>query len=137
MFEIPPGAPNQEVIARYTFRRPGVINQLLPHMHVRGKDFEYLLHWPDGRTETILRVPDHRFNWQLSYKLETPLAVPAGTRIECIAHFDNSANNPRNPDPSATVRFGEKSWQEMMVGFMDVGTETVMTRKAFSSAVKQ
>ena len=105
-------------------------------MHVRGKDFEYRIIWPDGRTDTLLKVPNYHFNWQLSYRLETPLQVPVGTRIECIAHFDNSPNNPRNPDPTATVHFGEQSWEEMMVGFMDVSAETNMSQKAFSTPAR-
>ncbi len=112
-FKIPPGALNHEVASRFTFRNPCVINKFLPHMHVRGKDYEVRVLWPDGHSETLLRVPSYRFNWQLSYKLETPLAVPAGTVIESISHFDNSPNNPWNPDPKATVHFGEQSWEEM------------------------
>jgi len=136
-FEVPPGAGDYEVISRYTFRHPAVINAFLPHMHVRGKDFEYRITWPDGRTETLLRVPRYRFFWQLSYKLETPLAVPVGARIECIAHLDNSPNNPLNPDPAATVRFGEQSWEEMVVGFMDVSSPGITSRKAMAAPARQ
>jgi hypothetical protein len=130
-FEIPPGAANYEVVSRYTFRNPAVITQLFPHMHLRGKDFEYRVIYPDGRTETLLKVPKYRFNWQLSYRLETPVTVPAGTRVECVAHFDNSPNNPYNPDPKAAVHFGEQSWEEMSVGFIDVAIDASMTRRQF------
>jgi hypothetical protein len=131
-FAIPPGDANYEVVGRFTFRNPGVVTALFPHMHLRGKDFEFRAVYPDGRTETLLRVPKYRFHWQLSYKLETPLAVPAGTRIEAIAHFDNSPNNPWNPDPTATVHFGEQSSEEMLVGFIDVAIDASMSRQAFS-----
>ncbi|MDQ6678353.1 MAG: thiol-disulfide isomerase [Acidobacteriota bacterium] len=133
-FEIPPGAPNYEVVSRFTFRNPGVINSLLAHMHVRGKDFEIRARWPDGRSETLLRIPKYNFSWQLSYKLETPLAVPAGTILESVAHFDNSPNNPRNPDPKAAVRFGEQSWEEMAIEFIDVSIDSTMSKKAFLKA---
>jgi hypothetical protein len=89
-------------------------------MHLRGKAFEYRAVYPDGRTEILLRVPRYDFFWQLDYKLAEPLKLPPGTRIECTAWYDNSANNPRNPDPTATVGFGEQSWDEMMFGFYDV-----------------
>jgi hypothetical protein len=131
-FAIPPGDANYEVVSRYTFRNPGVITALFPHMHLRGKDFEFRVIYPDGKTETLLRVPNYRFHWQLSYKLETPLAVPANTRVEGIAHFDNSPNNPWNPDPTATVHFGEQSSEEMLVGFIDVAIDASVSRSAFA-----
>jgi hypothetical protein len=135
-FAIPPGDPNYEVVSRYTFRNPGVITALFPHMHLRGKDFEFRATYPDGHTETLLRVPNYRFHWQLSYKLETPLAVPAGTRVDGIAHYDNSPNNPWNPDPTATVHFGEQSSEEMLVGFIDVSIDASISRSAFSRSAK-
>jgi len=92
---------------------------LMPHMHLRGKDFKYTAVYPDGRRETVLSVPRWDFNWQGSYRLARPLKLPAGTRIECKAHFDNSANNPNNPDSSKLVRWGEQTWEEMMIGFAD------------------
>ena len=99
---------------------------LLPHMHLRGKDFEYRVAYPDGREETILRVPRYDFNWQLSYYLDKPLFLPKGTTIECTAHFDNSPNNPANPDPTKTVHYGEQSWDEMMFGFFDVAVSPTL-----------
>ena len=96
---------------------------LMPHMHLRGKDFEYRLVYPTGESQTILRVPRYDFNWQLFYYLAEPLVLPKGTRIECTAHFDNSPNNPSNPDPTKEVRWGDQSWEEMMIGWFDVAVD--------------
>jgi len=87
--------------------------------------------YPDGRTETLLRVPKYDFFWQLDYKLAKPLVIPPGTTVECTAWFDNSPNNPHNPDPTATVRFGEQSWEEMMIGFYDIVIPADMTLNDF------
>jgi hypothetical protein len=119
-FQIPPGDPNYRVDAKNTFPNGATILGFLPHMHLRGKAFEYRAVYPDGRTEVLLRVPKYDFFWQLDYKLAEPLKLPPGTRIECTAWYDNSANNPRNPDPTATVSFGEQSWEEMMFGFYSI-----------------
>jgi hypothetical protein len=91
----------------------------MPHMHLRGKDFEYRVVFPDGRSEVLLSVPRFDFNWQSNYRLEKPLRLPVGTRIDCTAHFDNSTANPNNPDPTKEVRWGDQTWEEMMIGFVD------------------
>jgi hypothetical protein len=88
-------------------------------MHVRGKDFKFTAYYPDGRTEVLLNVPHYDFNWQLHYTLQDPLHVPKGTRIECIAHYDNSVNNKFNPDPTKDVHWGDQTFEEMMIGFFD------------------
>jgi hypothetical protein len=95
-------------------------------MHLRGKSFEYRILFPTGEKETILVVPRYDFNWQLSYYLEKPMLLPKGTVIECTAHYDNSANNPHNPDPGSEVRYGDQSWEEMMFGFFDVAIDAGM-----------
>jgi hypothetical protein len=118
-FVIPPGAPNYEVRAQYEFDQDSHIISLMPHMHLRGRDIVYRAIYPDGRTEILLSVPKYNFNWQVYYYPKTPIAVPKGTRIEAIAHYDNSTNNPGNPDPSKEVRFGEQTWDEMMNAFFD------------------
>ncbi len=118
-FLIPPGADNHEVRSVFTFDEESQILSLLPHMHYRGKDFTYTAVWPDGRRQTILRVPRWDFNWQTVYVLAEPLTLPAGSRLECVAHYDNSAANPANPDPTRAVRFGDASYDEMMIGFVD------------------
>jgi hypothetical protein len=93
---------------------------LHPHMHYRGKDWEYRAVYPTGETEILLRIPHWNFGWQFNYFLEKPRLLPPGTRIECTAHYDNSANNPNNPDPKKDVIYGEQSWDEMMSGWMEV-----------------
>jgi hypothetical protein len=119
-FAIPPGDANYEVDSKFTLQDDATLEMLLPHMHLRGKDFLYKIAYPDGRTETILSVPHYSFSWQLSYYLDKPMMLPKGTTIECVAHYDNSPNNPANPDPTKEVHFGEQSWDEMMFGFFDV-----------------
>jgi mono/diheme cytochrome c family protein len=119
-FKIPPGDPNYAVVAKNTFPNGATLLNFFPHMHLRGKSFEYRAFYPDGKSEVLLRVPKYDFFWQLDYKLSEPLVVPPGTRIECTGWFDNSPNNVHNPDPTATVRFGEQSWEEMMIGFYDI-----------------
>lgn len=118
-FAIPAGADNYEVKSATTFRQDAQLLSFLPHMHLRGKDFEYRVQFPDERSEVLLRVPRYDFNWQSQYRLAKPLTLPAGTRIECTAHFDNSTRNPNNPDPKTAVRWGEQTWEEMMIGFVD------------------
>jgi mono/diheme cytochrome c family protein len=118
-FKIPPGADNHEVKACYTFSRDVELLTFLPHMHLRGKDMKYEAIYPDGRRETVLFVPNYDFNWQTLYKLEKPLVLPKGTRMLVTAHYDNSAKNRYNPDPSKTVRFGDPTYDEMMVGYFD------------------
>ncbi|MDE3197892.1 MAG: cytochrome c [Acidobacteriota bacterium] len=119
-FVIPPGDPDYPVVGNIRFRGPARIVSFFPHMHLRGRDFEYRAIYPNGETATLLKVPHYDFNWQLAYKPAGDLEIPAGTRIECTAHFDNSPNNPNNPDPKASVRFGEQSWEEMAIGFLDI-----------------
>ena len=115
--EIPPGDPNHVVKARTRLRRDTVLLSFMPHMHLRGKSFRYELEYPDGTREILLDVPRYDFNWQLWYDLEEPLLLPKGSKIHCTASFDNSEDNVYNPDPSATVLFGDQTWDEMMIGF--------------------
>jgi hypothetical protein len=119
-FVIPPGDPNYRVDAKLTLQEDATLEMMLPHMHLRGKDMDFKVTYPDGKTETLLNVPHYSFSWQLSYYLAKPLLLPKGTTIECTAHYDNSANNPANPDPTKEVHYGEQSWDEMMFGFFDV-----------------
>jgi mono/diheme cytochrome c family protein len=117
-FAIPPGADHHEVRASQTLTRDTLLLGMMPHMHVRGKDMTYTAHYPDGRSETLLSVPKYDFEWQIQYELVEPKLLPKGTRIDVIAHFDNSARNVYNPDPTATVRWGDQTWEEMMIGFI-------------------
>jgi mono/diheme cytochrome c family protein len=116
-FVIPANADNHEVVATQTINRDTLLTSLTPHMHLRGKDMTYIAHYPDGTSETLLSVPRYDFNWQLTYELATPKQIPAGTRMEVIAHFDNSPGNKFNPDPSKDVKWGDQTWEEMMIGF--------------------
>ncbi|MEO8027339.1 MAG: thiol-disulfide isomerase [Bryobacteraceae bacterium] len=126
-FGIPPNDPNYRVDSKITLQEDAKLVQLLPHMHLRGKDFLYKVTYPTGETETLLSVPNYSFSWQLWYKLAQEKVLPKGTTIECTAHFDNSKNNGENPDPSKTIRFGEQSWDEMMIGFFDVAVPLNVT----------
>ena len=117
-FEIPPQAADYEVQAKYRFREDMQILSLTPHMHLRGKAFRYVATYPDGTTETLLDVPKYDFNWQLRYEMATPKMMPAGTVVQCVGVFDNSDDNPNNPDSSKAVRWGRQSWEEMMIGFL-------------------
>jgi peroxiredoxin len=116
---IPPGDDNYLVEASFRFQEDGHLLAFMPHMHLRGKDFIYQAEYPDGKKEILLSVPRYNFNWQSIYRLEKPLAIPRGTRIHCIAHFDNSAKNPNNPDPTKKVFWGDQTWDEMMIGWID------------------
>jgi peroxiredoxin len=118
-FLIPKNADNHKVTSKTTFSKDAVLYSLFPHMHLRGKSFEFEVAYPDGKRDILLSVPRYDFGWQSNYVLEKPLSLPAGTKIECTAHFDNSAKNPNNPDPSRFVIWGEQTWEEMMIGFVE------------------
>jgi mono/diheme cytochrome c family protein len=117
------GDANAEGRARLTFGEPVELVYVQPHMHVRGKDMTVRLTFPDGRSETVLSVPRYDFHWQIVYYLDKPLHLPQGTRVEAIAHWDNSATNPNNPDPAATVKYGFQSTDEMLNANMGVIVE--------------
>jgi hypothetical protein len=119
-FTIPPNAPATRVIARTTFGSDVRLLYLQPHMHLRGKSFEFKATYPDGHEEVLLRVPQYDFSWQLRYELAGEKLLPAGTTITATALYDNSANNPRNPNPNVEVRNGEQSTDEMMAGIIHV-----------------
>ncbi len=114
---IPPGASDVEIKSGTRFVRDTLLLSLFPHMHFRGKSFRFDVEYPDGRREIILDVPRYDFNWQLRYDFAEPKFLPKGARLLCTAHYDNSDANPWNPDPTATVRFGLQTWEEMMVGY--------------------
>ncbi len=116
---IPPGDPNYESTSSFTFKEDSHIESLHPHMHLRGKDFLYRLVYPDGTSKILLSVPRFDFGWQLTYFLKEPLAVPKGSRLDIIAHHDNSAKNKFNPDPTKEVHWGDQTWDEMMIGYFD------------------
>jgi hypothetical protein len=127
---IPPHADNFEVEVQGTLPNDCTLLSFFPHMHLRGKRFEYNLIHGDGQVETLLKV-NWDFYWQLSYKLAQPRFLEAGSKLQAIAWYDNSANNPHNPDPNATVVWGEQTWNEMMVGFFDVAVPAGMSKEQF------
>jgi hypothetical protein len=130
-FLIPPGDPSYRVSVSGTLPNDALLISLFPHMHLRGKSFEYSIAGPNGNIETLLKINNYDFNWQLNYRLSEPRLIPAGSRLLWTAYFDNSANNPSNPDPEAEVRFGEQSWEEMMIGFFDVAVNAGIDKPAF------
>jgi len=118
---IPPNDPNYRREALMTaYKHDLIVLSYAPHMHVRGKSFMYEAIYPDGKKETLLDVPRYDFNWQTSYELDQPKVLPPGTRVHCVAHWDNSSDNPSNPDASQTVHWGDQTFEEMMLGFFDV-----------------
>jgi hypothetical protein len=119
-FRIPAGAANHRVDTRVTLREDMTVLSLWPHMHLRGKALQLRAVYPNGESEVLLGVPHYDFNWQMSYVLAKPRLLPKGTRLECAVFFDNSANNPNNPDPKADVYWGDQTWEEMNVAFMRV-----------------
>jgi hypothetical protein len=128
-FVIPSGATAHEVRGSRILAADTIITSFTPHMHVRGKDMTYVATYPDGRTETLLSVPRWDFNWQITYQLKEAKRMPKGTKIEVIAHFDNSPQNKFNPDPSKDVRWGDQTWEEMMIGFWGTVAERTPGQK--------
>lgn len=116
-FKIPPGAANYPVSGTAVLGVESELLDMYPHMHLRGQSMALSATYPTGESEKLLRVPSYDFNWQLVYSLATPKVFPKGTLIRADATFDNSVNNRYNPDPKAEVRWGDQSWEEMMVGF--------------------
>jgi hypothetical protein len=139
-FVIPPGVSDARVEVHGTMPNDALLLSFFPHMHLRGKRFEYSIVRPDesadsrpgGKAETLLRV-NYDFYWQMSYRLATPLPLKAGTELEADAWYDNSKNNPHNPDPSAAVFCGEQTYDEMMVGFFDVAVPVGIGKPQFFS----
>jgi hypothetical protein len=116
---IPPNDPDHVEFSKRTFDRDLYVLSFLPHMHLRGKSFNYTAYYPDGTQEVLLSVLKWDFGWQNAYRLAEPKLIPKGTRIECEAHYDNSSGNPANPDPNKEVRFSEQTWDEMLIGYYD------------------
>jgi hypothetical protein len=119
LFKIPPGADNHEVKACMTAPRDIQVIGYMPHMHLRGKDMKYEVIYPDGKRETLLWVPKFNFNWQVNYQLKKPITIPKGSKVIVTAHFDNSEKNKYNPDATKPVRWGDPTYDEMMIGWME------------------
>ncbi|HVO59692.1 MAG TPA: hypothetical protein VMT53_02085 [Terriglobales bacterium] len=127
---IPPNTDNYRVEVHGTLPNDATLLSFFPHMHLRGKRFEYNIVHEDGTVETLLRV-NYDFYWQLSYRLAEPRLLKAGTKVQAVAWYDNSRNNPHNPDPESPVRWGDQTYNEMMVGFFDVAVPASMDKWHF------
>ena len=136
-FKLDPGADNVEVKSRFRFGQDSHLLSFMPHMHLRGKDFQYTVTYPGKPPEILLSVPAYDFAWQSYYRLEKPLPMPKGTLIECVAHFDNSDKNAANPDPKATVKWGEQTFEEMMIGYIDFYRDAPLEPKADKAKAAQ
>lgn len=130
---IPAGDSNYESRSSFTFQEDSHIVSFMPHMHLRGKDFEYKLVYPDGTSKIVLKVPKYDFNWQLTYFVKEAVPAPKGSRLECVAHHDNSAKNKYNPDPTKEVRWGPQTWEEMMIGWFDYTIDSQDLRREVAS----
>jgi hypothetical protein len=127
---IPPNTDNYRVEVHGTLPNDALLLSFFPHMHLRGKRFEYNLLRPDKTPETLLRV-NYDFYWQLSYRLSEPRLVKAGSTLQAVAWYDNSTSNPHNPDPDSPVMWGDQTYNEMMVGFFDVAVPAGVDKEHF------
>jgi len=116
-FLIPAGASDHAVEASRTYDQDITLWEIMPHMHLRGKDMKVWLESAAGESKDVLWVPRYDFNWQVFYEFAEPLRVPAGSTLHALAHYDNSADNPYNPDPATDVAFGLPTTAEMMFAF--------------------
>jgi hypothetical protein len=135
-FRIPPGAENHRVTACWTAPQDIHLVTARPHMHNRGKAMEIKVFYPDGRSEVFLNVPRYDFSWQTSYSFKQPVAIPKGTRFMVTGYFDNSAKNRYNLDPAKAVRFGNPTYDEMMVGALDYTVDGQSLKPAAAPSVK-
>ncbi len=132
-FKVPPGAENHRVTACWMTKEDIHLINAMPHMHLRGKAMEIKAYYPDGRSEVLLNVPDYSFSWQTVYYYKKPLAIPKGTKFVVTAHFDNSSKNKYNPDPTQAVRFGEPTYDDMMIGWIDYTVDGKSLKNATAS----
>src|SRR5204862_6865571 len=109
LFRIPAAADNHQVESWHTATDDCQIVGFMPHMHLRGKDFLYELVYPDGKKEILLSVPRYQFNWQSVYRPAESIPMPKGAKVHCVAHFDNSANNLNNPEPTRVEPCGDQT----------------------------
>ncbi len=135
-FEIPAGAKNHQVKSSYIIDQDVKAVSFFPHMHLRGQNMSLTAYYPDGRNEVLLNIPKWDFNWQLFYFPEESVFLPMGTRVDIVAHYDNSTNNPFNPDPNRNVRFGLQSTDEMMFGMFEFVPAEGVSPKPVSDATR-
>jgi hypothetical protein len=118
-FKIPAGAERHQATACWKTKEDITLFTLMPHMHYRGAAMEFEATFPDGKTEKLLNVPNYDFGWQTVYELKAPKFIPRGTKIQVTAAFNNSAKNRYNPDPTKIVRWGDPTYDEMLIGYID------------------
>jgi hypothetical protein len=123
-------------MSKHFFKEDRLLLGLTPHMHMRGKSFRYEVAYPDGKREVLLDVPRWDFNWQIDYLLAEPKLIPKGSSLVCEAHYDNSAASPTNPDPMKWVKFGEQTWDEMMIGWFTTATLPGQLKAAEAAAAE-
>lgn len=128
---IPPGEKAYQAAVSGTVPQDALLISLFPHMHLRGAEFTFDRLGKNGQMETLLKVKPYDFNWQLNYVLKTPRLLRKGDILRWTGIFDNSANNPANPDPTREVTWGEQSWEEMMIGFFDVAVDPEIGKSAY------
>jgi hypothetical protein len=126
---IPPGEANHVEVGQHVIAAPLNITAFMAHMHVRGKAFRFDLITADGKTETLLDIPRYDFNWQLRYELKEPRTLPRGSTVKITAVYDNSSANKANPDPTKTVRWGQQTFDEMMIGYVEYFTPMPAVQK--------
>lgn len=136
-FQIPPNDGNYEVTESSPVLPKCEILNFAPHMHLRGKSFRYTAIYPDGTKERLIDVPEYDFNWQTAYRLQDPISLPEGTTIFCEAAFDNSAENLNNPNPNESVRWGDQTYEEMMIGYFDIVLPVDSSRKELIKALNK
>jgi hypothetical protein len=135
---IPPYVDNWEIAGQILLKHDITLHAFAPHMHLRGKDIKYTLIWPDGRQQVLLNVPKFDFNWQLHYELETPLKIPAGSKLIAVAHYDNSLKNRYNPAPHKEVFWSEQSWDEMFIPWFEYTVDSMdLTKMAAGQSGKK
>lgn len=133
-FQIPPAVEHHRVTGCWTALEDIHLHSLTPHMHYRGAAMEYKVFYPDGREEVLLDVPNYSFAWQTTYIPKQPIAIPKGTRFLVTGYFDNSSKNKFNPDPDQTVRFGQPTYDEMMIGFINYTVDSQQLKPASASS---
>jgi hypothetical protein len=134
---IPPGEANYRASVSGSLPDDALLISMFPHMHLRGSAFDFEIVGSNGYVEILLKVKPYKFDWQLNYILKKPRLLPKGTRLRWTGYFDNSPNNPQNPDPTAEVTWGEQSWDEMMIGFFDVAVDPNVDKERFFRRSRQ
>ncbi|HKE03499.1 MAG TPA: hypothetical protein VKE91_05545, partial [Blastocatellia bacterium] len=118
-FKIPAGAEKHRVTACWTTDQDITLINAMPHMHLRGKAMEFMVVFPDGKSETVLNVPNYDFGWQTVYYYKKPIAIPKGSKFVVTAIYDNSAKNKFNPNPNVDIRWGDPTYEDMMIGWLE------------------